>query len=842
MKIKSKVLFVLCVLAGFSLLLGCVVSETEARTKGSVTSPMSQAKPTGEQGLQWYASETGQIHNIGALWTCVSNHGIYGNANFQWPNFEWPGGSENGYNWEGRFWCGALVDGEDVVSHADYGNYEFYPVANSGPLFTDPSGVERIAVNYISGSQARGILDSYVEYDDKESILGHTPLNVRVLQRGLTWSMPDYDDIIAFELKIINEGTKDYENFYAAWIFDADNCQLDVSDPHIDDLVDFDGWDGSQYTDRNDSRTDELPEVPPGLPFNRGDIVDPFDWDGDKITGYDEWGVPYGDPDNPNYDEGLVEPDGFPDEYTLLLAEDFVNSVAQLRGQRIAFKHPDVQDSIVVYGFAVPRNMSYIYDGDHQTTPENDFQERAQVPYPCDGYIGGRLIYTGTNSEVKKLPVGDKLSAYYNYSGPPTQEDSTVYTLSDSLMMPYCHSWWNWESDPGSDTEKLEYMDGRHVAMKGKRYMVNPHHSDFNAPVFDYRWLQSTGPFDFNEGDTLSFVYAVAVGRGLEGVRKHLDTALLAYYEGSTHSDPYHPSCFDCDNHWVLPAPPLVPVLNYSAGNRKVTLVWDNVAEGTPDVKDNLLDFRGYKIYRSLYKPAGWELIYAYDNVDDSVAVWVTGGDTLKDETGNPILVDLPSIPPDHQFCDPESLDSIEDADGNKTYVTPWGNPINPPLNGLPYYYSIVAYDFGRQQDVHGVFLPPQESSRSNYKTDPETGGPSGVVPVVYYEEGDPTPSVDSVKVVPNPYLGTAKWERQYHDKIMFINLPPVCKISIFTLTGDLVYEIYHDQNSSFAGADSEEWDLISRNDQSVVSGLYLYVVETPNEKRIDKFVILMAE
>ena len=798
---------IFCIICSAFLFLSFCFDGAAARTKGNKSTVPALTKPTGELGLEWYASETGQIHNIGALWSCVSNHGVYGNADFQWPNFEWPGGTENGYNWEGRFWCGVIVDGEDRCSHADYGNYEFYPSAGSGPLFVDASGTTRMGVNYYSGAQATSILDSYVEYDDKEGILGHFPLGVRVLQRGLSWSMPDYDDFLAFEVALINEGTKDFEDFFVAWIFDADNCQRDATDPHIDDLVDFDGWDGA------DSKTDELPEAYPGVPYNRGDIVDPFDWDGDGITGYDDWGVPYGDPDGPNYDESLIESDGFPDEYTLLIDE--------VKGQRIAFKHPDVADSIVVHGFAVPRNMSYIYDGDHLNTPEQDFQQREQTPYPCDGYIGGRLIYT-----PNRLPVE---GAYYNHSGPD-------YTLSDSMMIPFCHSWWNWESDPGSDTEKLEYMDGRHVANKGKRYMVNPHHPDFNAPVFDYRWLESTGPFDFAQGDTLKFVYAVGVGRGLQGVREVLDNALYAYYQGSAHSDPYQPSDFDSDLHWLLPAPPVVPVLNYSAGDQKVTLVWDNVAEVTPDVKDGLLDFRGYKVYRSLYKPSGWELIYAYDNIDEPVYVMTTEGDTMKNEAGQPVLIDLPSVPYTHAFTDPDSLryDAIEDK-----YYTPWDKEVKPPINGLPYYYTVVAYDFGRQEPL---VLEPQESSRSNYKTDPATGAPTGVVPLVFYEEEEVEVSVDDVKVVPNPYLGTAIWERQYHDKIMFINLPPVCKISIFTLTGDLVKEIYHNEESDFAGTDREPWDLISRNDQGIASGLYIYVVETENDKKVDKFVILTAE
>ena len=468
--------------------------------------------PEGESGYSNEVSATPrESGETATLWTAISDHGVYGNADFQWPNFEWPGGSENDYGWEGRFWAGAIVDGEDRVSHADYGNYEFYPFGGFGTQWYYEIGID--------------VFDMSVAFTDRERLLGHYPLGLEVFQRARMWpeSEPEYDDVLALEVSVVNAGTQEYENFFVAWNFDADACQQDFTDPHIDDLVDYDGWDGP------DSKTDELPEVYPGLPYDRGDVVDPFDWDEDGHTGYDEWGVPYGDPDNPSYAQSLIEPDGFPDEYTLLLDDR--------KGQRIAFKHPDVVDSIVVYGFAVPRNMSYMYDGDHLTTPDQDFQQRDQRPYPCDGYIGGRLIYTPSRLYAPE--------AYSNYSGPD-------YALSDSLMMPYCHSWWNWENDPASDTEKLEFMDGRHAAMQGKRYMVNPHHPDFNAPVFDYRWLQTTGPFDFPVGDTLKFVYVVAVGRGLQGLRKNVDMALSAYYQGSTHSDPYHPSDFDSDTHWHI--------------------------------------------------------------------------------------------------------------------------------------------------------------------------------------------------------------------------------------------------------------------------------------------------
>ena len=404
--------------------------------------------------------------------------------------------------------------------------------------------------------------------------LGHYPLGLEVHQRARMWpeSAPEYDDFMVLEISVVNEGMEEYEDFFVAWVFDADVCDRDVTSPNMDDLVDYDGWDGP------DSKTDELPGIYPGLPYDRGDIVDPFDWDGDGNTGYDEWGVPYGDPDNPNYDETLIESDGFPDEYTLLIEGE--------RGQRIAFKHPDVVDSIVVYGFAVPRNMSYMYDGDHLNTPEQDFQQRDQVPYPCDGYIGGRLLYTPNRLYAS--------GAYYNYSDPGN-------ALSDSLMMPYSHSWWNWENDPGSDTEKLEFMDGRHVAMQGKRYMVNPHHPDFNAPVFDYRWLQSTGPFDFPVGDTLKFVYVVGIGRGLQGLRENLDNALQAYYCGSIHSDPYHPSDFDADVHWEIKETGVEDAVSYDEVVREYRLSqnYPNPFNVKTDIRYEIVDNK-YPVHTTL--------------------------------------------------------------------------------------------------------------------------------------------------------------------------------------------------------------------------------------------------
>ncbi len=93
------------------------------------------------------------------------------------------------------------------------------------------------------------------------------------------------------------------------------------------------------------------------------------------------------------------------------------------------------------------------------------------------------------------------------------------------------------------------------------------------------------------------------------------------------------------------------------------------------------------------------------------------------------------------------------------------------------------------------------------------------------------------VRVVPNPYVVTAGWERDInHKSLHFTHLPDECVIKIFTLSGELVYTILH--NDIFSG--QEEWNLRTMNRQEVAPGLYVFVVETPNhESFTGKFAII---
>jgi len=92
------------------------------------------------------------------------------------------------------------------------------------------------------------------------------------------------------------------------------------------------------------------------------------------------------------------------------------------------------------------------------------------------------------------------------------------------------------------------------------------------------------------------------------------------------------------------------------------------------------------------------------------------------------------------------------------------------------------------------------------------------------------------IRVVPNPYIGAAKWEQvQNTRKLQFAYLPAECTISIFTVRGELVQTIRHNNRTG-----AEDWNLTNQSGVEVAFGLYVYVVETPEgNKHTGKFAII---
>ena len=69
-----------------------------------------------------------------------------------------------------------------------------------------------------------------------------------------------------------------------------------------------------------------------------------------------------------------------------------------------------------------------------------------------------------------------------------------------------------------------------------------------------------------------------------------------------------------------------------------------------------------------------------------------------------------------------------------------------------------------------------------------------------------------------------------------FTHLPQECRISIFTITGEVIKKLEH--NDQFDG--NEWWDLRTDNNNEVAPGLYIYYVESENgSEHIGKFAVI---
>jgi len=93
------------------------------------------------------------------------------------------------------------------------------------------------------------------------------------------------------------------------------------------------------------------------------------------------------------------------------------------------------------------------------------------------------------------------------------------------------------------------------------------------------------------------------------------------------------------------------------------------------------------------------------------------------------------------------------------------------------------------------------------------------------------------VHTVPDPYYVTSQFERTSEGKVIqFVNLPADAIIRIYSSSGVLVTLLEH-HSSTFGGA--ETWNVRSRNNQVVASGVYFYHIEAGDARRVGRFTVV---
>ncbi|MBU1651951.1 hypothetical protein KKA00_07000, partial [bacterium] len=306
------------------------------------------------------------------------------------------------------------------------------------------------------------------------------------------------------------------------------------------------------------------------------------------------------------------------------------------------------------------------------------------------------------------------------------------------------------------------------------------------------------------------------------------------------------------------PPPPPIPELDFETGDYYIQLRWKDNAEdpGYFDPFSQVQDFEGYRIYVSnTGLEYDYELLaefdqvnFAYYSINDSLA-------TYPDLQTN--------LPADSTFDDGftyyrkpvnsnSGLEYIRETDSTYVYR------INNAHPGFPRYYAVTSFDFG---DPKSGTEPLETARNANAKYVAPSGVPTNevvVVPNPYRAYEDYTQqyvatSEGSGLSWENQNDGTPQFFPQQDRRIEFMNLPSECLIRIYSVSGDLVAVIPHssatfndlgDANNNWVSEYSESWDLNSRNDQQVVSGLYIFSVEnlTPEDKgnlQVGKFVII---
>ncbi len=489
------------------------------------------------------------------------------------------------------------------------------------------------------------------------------------------------------------------------------------------------------------------------------------------------------------------------------------------------------------HGYDTTQRMAYSFDYDGIPSPP-----------PADSYIGIKLLgCTPFPSGVDSLGNLNRHTYFNAWRFRSSTGEEVFYSPAFDGGSGYTSRYYRLSNSmPQSDVARLRVPPPSGVAPLSVTYLV------------------STGPFSrLSPGDSLEVVYAVVCAKKFGNDPARLDTdpqkknllsnirwAQQAYngedVNGNNKLDPgediarrdsvspteyglrYEPD--GKITRYLLPTPPKQPKVHAEVKNQYSAIYWDkSSAEESIDPISDRKDFEGYRVYQSIVGNdflnhsdflLNLSLVGDFDRSDDSIGY----------NTGFHAIL----------------LDSAKTFPGDTVhywYRFPPKDTVVHSLNGWQIIYGISAYDQG--DAVNGV--PSLESAKSIVRVIPGT---------------PPTSNKSaSIGVYPNPYFVNAYWDgaRERQRKIYFYNLPARCEIRIYTLGGDVVTVLEHDAatyngsginwfndfgdpstKAQFAGGE-HAWDLITRHDQAIATGLYLFTVEDKNtgEVKRGKFVVI---
>lgn len=810
------------------------------------------AQPLGSQGS--LVLDGTFVHNVGELQMNITNFGVFGSypsVNLpmsESPSAQWPAGSGVEYLWGAGLWCGARVSGIPRVSTSDFGLWEFRPGiepiytlyrtfegARGGSRLPSPAAdddndgkIDEDPLNGFDDDNDGAIDEDYAAISNQmfrctyrddlpESYANsadHQPLNLFVVQETYQWENDRVDDFVGVEFTVYNIGEATLEDFYLGFFADADVGARSRPNNYDDDLVDV--------VDATACVKKGAFEIP--VKYAMGVA---FDQDGDL------------DGDSPALGQiGImfmghtVDPAGVkaPVRTTLRSWQSFSGSASFEDGgdpindeQRYALMSAETSDKKA----NVPRDYRMLLSAGPFFVESGDslnFQVAFVIGLGREGLL--------ENAAQAKLTYDGNWFNLDGDNGTPDPSQSCAETLL---------------FDPLNDIEWASPCDTLAppiLIAKGTRVWVNDDcifEAEANA-------LCQPGAVEDSEGWWCTGVNpASGVGTGLEQ-----------------------------QINWLYGSPPPPPNLRVWPTEGKNVLFWDNFSETIPDVSELIYDFEGYRVWRAdnWDRPFGsseangpssdlWMLLAEFDLQNGLGAD--TGLESLRYQPNvdatlltfySDALMDNPNLQSGRELLPPVGY-TLAEADtaiavaktqlglpGGKVYYRYEDTRVH---TGMHYFYSATAMDHQRViQD--GVLI----GFATGLSGDPS----SGFVYTVPQSESQATWDFnkDAVYVVPNPATRStmAPWALNPNNedptglKVEFRHLPAArCQIRIYTLAGDLVKEILHDETAAIATGDyastgTATWDLVSRNGQDVASGVYIFSVEADGfERTVGKFIVI---
>jgi len=467
-------------------------------------------------------------------------------------------------------------------------------------------------------------------------------------------------------------------------------------------------------------------------------------------------------------------------------------------------------------------------NGFDETEDDAEFKRDIAYQYDTDGDDGWAESYLGMSALGSNVP--------YNYLN--TNYFQWVWTNSNNSDYPAY-------SMPLTDEERYDKMSSS--VPKG----TGPDYTSEGYPAAENSWmfLLSAGPtgsepnadttsWTLGPGESCHIAFTVVcalwtpgIGGNSNAQRGNLhvnyDWAQKAYDGEDKNRNNQLDEGEDGNSNgvidrYILPAPPPSPNMEVVVESGKVTIYWQDGAESFLDPISQEADFEGYRIYgarKTVNDDLGeFSLLLEIDLKND--IGYNTGFSTIRiiNEFGEPDSILINDTYYHYKF------DNANIKDG-------WLN-----------YYAVTAYDQG-DPDAN------LESLESSIYSNRVYVFPGKAAANKNDWIGEPT-------VYPNPFKGQALWDGygSRSKMLWFRNLPNEAEIRIFSLAGDLVDIIQHEE--SYNGADianidaqknplmaggEHAWDLITMHDQATASGLYLFTVEDKNSGQIKegKFLII---